>query len=634
MSLNGTTPTAQVDTVTDLLAMPIPTVATKLTALVTGRLTENDGGGGVFYYDPASAVAADGGTIFAPNAGAGRWLREYNPNIVELAWFAPTTNDTGDNVPIIELAISLLNTNGGGTLIFGDGTFRVKGDNAGGGTPYWIGVEIQYGNIIFKGAGRNKTFIKAAPNDSGGVDCFRINSPLANLTFQDMAIQCNGTVIAANFNGGHGFRCVGAIDDITFRDCDFIDSPNGHFIIDNSGATQSNRITFENCRFRATSIYSALGINIKSVDGLRVIGCTFDRCARGVSLEGNSNSVATDITIVYNTFSNSKAADVSPNSNTMCAVLLNPDGAGITRDVLIGWNEFLNNDKSGSTGSGAEIKVASTGGARMSNINIIGNRSRGLTGGGSNAIALLVESVDNGIAADNVFMNPLTAGQTGLRALDCKNCIFRNNVFFGANWASPYQESNVSAGVQNNLWTGNYGQITFDAPTTTDPIYISSRTDVLNFYHSLQINHIVDNVTAMQMGSTAITAALALSCSSSLTVVSTTELRHRLTLLTRATQTLAAATVVNTSAGTTIPVIGSGGAVLSTSAFATGQDGQIIILFGTHDTNTVTFQDNDTLPGTLLRLGATTRTLGNGDSLMIQYRTLTGTWDELLFSAV
>jgi hypothetical protein len=56
-----TTPTTQVKTIADLVALRIPTINNRLSALVTGRVTENDGGGGVFFYEAASAVSTNWG---------------------------------------------------------------------------------------------------------------------------------------------------------------------------------------------------------------------------------------------------------------------------------------------------------------------------------------------------------------------------------------------------------------------------------------------------------------------------------------------------------------------------------------------------------------------------------------------
>jgi hypothetical protein len=89
MALTGyaqTTPTTQVKTIADLVALGIPTINNRLSALVTGRVTENDGGGGVFFYEAASATSTNLGTVFKPAASAGRWLRQYS-GPVNAKWF-------------------------------------------------------------------------------------------------------------------------------------------------------------------------------------------------------------------------------------------------------------------------------------------------------------------------------------------------------------------------------------------------------------------------------------------------------------------------------------------------------------------------------------------------------------------
>ncbi len=60
-------------------------------------------------------------------------------------------------------------------------------------------------------------------------------------------------------------------------------------------------------------------------------------------------------------------------------------------------------------------------------------------------------------------------------------------------------------------------------------------------------------------------------------------------------------------------------AMTSTPTIADGTDGQLIMLFGMDGTNTVTVQDQGTLASSNLELAATTRTLGQGDILMLMY---------------
>lgn len=82
----GTTPTFQVKTLADLIAIPIPSVNNRITALVSGAIAANDGYGGMFFYDTNSAATIDGGITVKPAAANGRWIRqEQTP--VNLGWF-------------------------------------------------------------------------------------------------------------------------------------------------------------------------------------------------------------------------------------------------------------------------------------------------------------------------------------------------------------------------------------------------------------------------------------------------------------------------------------------------------------------------------------------------------------------
>lgn len=98
-------------------------------------------------------------------------------------------------------------------------------------------------------------------------------------------------------------------------------------------------------------------------------------------------------------------------------------------------------------------------------------------------------------------------------------------------------------------------------------------------------------------------------------------------------QTLAAAAAITTTA-TKVRVVGSGGAVTltSTPTIADGSDGQIVYVFGTDNTNTITVQDETTLAGSNLELGAVVRLLGAGDILVLMYDSTLAAWYEVSFA--
>lgn len=99
-------------------------------------------------------------------------------------------------------------------------------------------------------------------------------------------------------------------------------------------------------------------------------------------------------------------------------------------------------------------------------------------------------------------------------------------------------------------------------------------------------------------------------------------------------QTIGAASTIHTTAGK-VRVVGNGGPVtvgtLPTCDNGTS-DGQLVVIQGTDDTNTVTVQDGGTLPGSKLRLGATTRTLGKGDTLVLMWDSADAKWYEVSYT--
>ncbi|MBA3357743.1 MAG: hypothetical protein H0U18_17740 [Pyrinomonadaceae bacterium] len=100
-----------------------------------------------------------------------------------------------------------------------------------------------------------------------------------------------------------------------------------------------------------------------------------------------------------------------------------------------------------------------------------------------------------------------------------------------------------------------------------------------------------------------------------------------------ADQSLLAATMVQANASK-IRVIGNAAPVtlIATPTVSPGTlNGQRVLIMGTSDTNTVTFQRESALAGTTLRLGAATRALGLYDLLELSWDQATGMWCEISF---
>jgi len=76
-----------------------------------GYNSENDGGGGDFYWDTASMANDDLGTVIAPSGyPQGRWKRIYTPGAINLLWFGVILNSSGSasfNASRIDQAITV-----------------------------------------------------------------------------------------------------------------------------------------------------------------------------------------------------------------------------------------------------------------------------------------------------------------------------------------------------------------------------------------------------------------------------------------------------------------------------------------------------------------------------------------------
>lgn len=121
-----------------------------------------------------------------------------------------------------------------------------------------------------------------------------------------------------------------------------------------------------------------------------------------------------------------------------------------------------------------------------------------------------------------------------------------------------------------------------------------------------------------------------------LTAGGATTLESTLFTPSSAVQLLAAGTTTLPNA-TKIKVAGNGAPATITatpSITAPASDGQLLLIQGNDDTNTVEYQDEGTLASSGLRLGATSRTLGKGDTLLLTWTAADSKWYEVNFTAL
>jgi hypothetical protein len=92
---------------------------------VKGYFTVDDGGGGKFDYVSNSVAVADNGIVFAPNVGAGRYIRQHDKGHYEALWWGTVKT----NAPI-QAAIDFAEGAGGGRVRVSGGQWMVKCDDS------------------------------------------------------------------------------------------------------------------------------------------------------------------------------------------------------------------------------------------------------------------------------------------------------------------------------------------------------------------------------------------------------------------------------------------------------------------------------------------------------------------------
>lgn len=84
------------------------------TVLILGYYTKDDGGEGLFSWDPASVIADNGGTIIKPTAivGVGRWVRQVLGNVYDPRMFGAKGDLATDDYPAFQALLDWLDVGG------------------------------------------------------------------------------------------------------------------------------------------------------------------------------------------------------------------------------------------------------------------------------------------------------------------------------------------------------------------------------------------------------------------------------------------------------------------------------------------------------------------------------------------
>jgi hypothetical protein len=296
--------------VAELLAFPREFLRNGDCVLVRGYETAGDGGGGLFYFDALSITAANGGTVFALDAGVGRWKRVFD-GAINVKWFNARGDGSTDDTSAVQASLTA-----GREIEIPNGTFIVSGLSVVGATGKAIrgvgtlkhkaGVSPGISDEILLLSGSTDISISGITFDGNngqhGVweesyDCVKVRScqrvTFTNVTFQNI-----------NNDGIYVQSTTSLTADVNVSGCQFVgnnENRNGISII------SAKRVTVTDSHFVGMSRNNMPGaidlepnLSSETVQDVIVSNCTFDDCkiavvayndvaatCRGIVLDGN-----------------------------------------------------------------------------------------------------------------------------------------------------------------------------------------------------------------------------------------------------------------------------------------------------------------------------------------------------------
>jgi hypothetical protein len=93
-----------VASIAELKTIKTPFLQTGTMAKLDGYFVALDGGGGEFYFNAQSEAVENGGTVIAPNAGGGRWLRKYAGRL-NVKWFGAKGDGVSNDTAALQAAL-------------------------------------------------------------------------------------------------------------------------------------------------------------------------------------------------------------------------------------------------------------------------------------------------------------------------------------------------------------------------------------------------------------------------------------------------------------------------------------------------------------------------------------------------
>lgn len=223
---------------------------------------------------------------------------EFEQREVNVKWFGAKGNGIANDTIAIQNVISFLNSIGGGILFFPSGIYKVSKLNL-------------FGNIIYRGSGKNATIIDGSLETSTPI--FDIPTIQENITIEHIQFR-NKT--GATTHEGYGVRVKSASKNIVIQHCKFLNCSGGIDFFFNQILNELGKVTSFEDSSKCKALYNEFinttkgfpiqlmrsdeciiegnyidtapdhGIRMNGTKKSRVLNNTIKNCKNGISIQG------------------------------------------------------------------------------------------------------------------------------------------------------------------------------------------------------------------------------------------------------------------------------------------------------------------------------------------------------------
>jgi len=289
-----------IDTIAALKALANPG-ATSITYFVRGYYAVNDGGGGMYRWNVADATVDNGGTVIAPNAGAGRWNLIVQSNGISLRQFGSKGDGAADDTAFIQAQINYAKASPGhNKIIVPVGVFQYTALDCDGVVDGLsiIGEVDPLGATSFAHCSTLRCTSAAAGigisvKSSYGVSIEKIALTYNNAAYAGDLVRTGHSALATDTAGFTMDRCVltgegaavGAnslfLSDLSIIErvhkCTFKNAAAGI----RTGTGYTNVLTVEDCTFQILTAFNVKFDGTSTCQAITFKGCTFERLVNG-----------------------------------------------------------------------------------------------------------------------------------------------------------------------------------------------------------------------------------------------------------------------------------------------------------------------------------------------------------------